>query len=138
MVVPALTFSAIVRKGTDPLSHAATVTAWPSRGSQSSEISVIDLRYGSSDFRIGVNSKSVPTFAGVQYPGRSPSGTNTAPKRFKGFAAVLAVGTRAGTIASRKGRAIAVPIPRSTVRRDTNFFVANIRWSPYSSAATIL
>src|SRR5262249_58419817 len=62
MVVPALTFSAIVRNGTDPLNHAATVTAWPSRGSQSSEITVTDFRYGSRDFRIGVNSKSGPTF----------------------------------------------------------------------------
>src|SRR5262249_62201693 len=106
MVVPALTFSAIVRKGTDPLSHAATVTAWPSRGSQSSEISVIDLRYGSSDFRIGVNSKSVPTFAGVQYPGRSPSGTNTAPKRFKGVAAGLAGGKKNATTAPRERKAI--------------------------------
>src|SRR5215470_14161964 len=117
----------MVLKGIEPLSHAATVTAWPSSGSQSSETTVIEFRNGSRDFRIGVNSKSAPAFDGVQYPGRSPSGTKTAPKRFSGLAAVLAVGVKAGTIASMNGSAIAVPIPRSTVRRDIYFLVANIR-----------
>src|SRR5215471_5319770 len=126
MVVPARTFSAIVLNGTEPLSHAATVTAWPSSGSQSSETSVIDLRNGSRDFRIGVNSKSAPTFVGVQYPGLSPSGTNTAPNRLSGFAAVFAVGVNAGTIASKKGSAMAAPMPRRIVRRDIDIFVANI------------
>src|SRR5215470_3619354 len=110
----------MVLKGIEPLSHAATVTAWPSSGSQSSETTVIEFRNGSRDFRIGVNSKSASTFDGVQYPGRSPSGTKTAPKRFNGFAAVCAVGVNAGTIASKNGSAIPAPIPLRIVRRDMN------------------
>ena len=53
-----------------------------------------------------MNSKSLPTVVGAQYPGRSPSGTNTAPKRRTGAAAVLASAVRAGTIESRNGSAI--------------------------------
>jgi hypothetical protein len=63
---------------------------------------------------------------GVQKPGRSPSGTNTAPKRFGGFAAVLAVAVKAGTIASRSGNASVAPIPRRTVRRGKAVLKMNI------------
>ena len=42
MVIPARTFSAMVRKGIAPLNHAATVVACPSIGSHSSEIAALN------------------------------------------------------------------------------------------------
>src|SRR5262249_24467139 len=126
-----LTFSAIVLNGIDPLSHAATLTACPSSGLHSSETIVIQFLYGSRGLRMGVNSKSAPTFDGVQKPGLSPSGTNTTPNRINGLAAVFPIGVNAGTMASRNGNAIVAPIPRNTARRDMCFFIVNIAQAPY-------
>ena len=70
-----------------------------------------------------VNSKSAPTFVGVQKPGLSPRGTKTTPKRVSGFAAVWAMGVIAGAIASRNGRATVAPMPRKTARREICFFM---------------
>src|SRR5687767_12929902 len=50
------------------------------------------------------------------------------------LAAVFDCATRAGTIASSSGRATVVPIPRSTVRRETAFFVTIM--TAISSSAT--
>src|SRR6185436_20547741 len=72
------------------------------------------------------NSKSAPTFVGVQWPGRSPRGTNITPKRISGLAADCAIGVNAGTIDSRNGNATAAPIPRNMVRRERLFFIVNI------------
>ena len=57
----------------------------------------------------------------------APLGTNTAPKRGGGFAAVFAMAVNAGTIASRNGSATAAPIPRRNVRRGSDSFVMNMR-----------
>src|SRR5262245_63489088 len=121
-----------------PVSHAATVGAWPSTGVQSSETTVKESLNDSSGFRIGENSKFVPTVAGAQYPGRSPSGTKTAPKRRTGTAAVVASAVRAGTIESRNGNAIVAPMPRRTVRRDNDCFVMNIANLPEASHFAVL
>src|SRR5687767_9383119 len=77
---------------------------------------------------MGLNSKFGPVVWGVQWLGRSPIGTNIAPKRRTGAAAVFAVGVRAGTIASSSGRAKVAPRPRNTERRDNDALVMNICW----------
>src|SRR3989442_5916142 len=48
-----------------------------------------------------------------------------APKRVLAFAAVCRNGVAAGTIDSRKGKAIVTPAPVRNVRRDRCFFVMN-------------
>jgi hypothetical protein len=48
------------------------------------------------------------------------------PKRRGAAAADCAGAANAGTIDSRNGRASDAPIPRSTVRRDSDIFVTNI------------
>src|SRR4029453_260315 len=111
--------------------------AWPSMGVQSSETMVNESLNDSSGFRIGENSKLLPTVVGAQYPGRSPSGTKTAPKRRTGAAAVPASAVRAGTIESRNGKAIVAPMPRKTVRRDNDSFVMNIACLPQGSWFTV-
>jgi hypothetical protein len=58
--------------------------------------------------------------------GRSPIGTNTAPNRGAGCAAVFASAVAAGTIASRNGSASVAPIPLIIVRRDNDFLLMNI------------
>ena len=58
---------------------------------------------------------------GFQWLGRSPIGTNTAPNRFVGFAAVCAAAVNAGTIASSNGSARVAPRPRRAVRREICF-----------------
>jgi hypothetical protein len=78
---------------------------------------------------MGLNSKPAPVVAGVQWLGRSPIGTNTAPKRRVGAAAVRAVAVSAGTMASNNGKASAAPIPLRTVRRGNDRLVMNIRCS---------
>src|SRR5580704_16107362 len=98
---------------------------------------VVWLLNGSSGFRIGVNSKSAPTVFGVQNPGRSPSGTKIAPNRRCGFAAVLAIAVKAGTIDSSNGSARVTPMPRRKVRRGNDILVMNmvasslLSWSGY-------
>ena len=52
-------------------------------------------------------------------------------------AAVLASAVRAGTIASRNGRATVAPSPFSTVRRDKCFCVMNIPISPLASCPIV-
>src|SRR6185295_13357999 len=76
--------------------------------------------------RIGLNSKPAPVVGGVQWLGRSPIGTKIAPNRFVGVAAVSAVRVRAGTMASSSGNDSVAPMPRSTVRRDTDDFGMNM------------
>src|SRR2546422_8562558 len=49
-----------------------------------------------------------------------------APNRVRGLAAVCASGVAAGTIDSRKGKAMVTPAPRRNVRRERCFFVMNI------------
>ena len=83
-------------------------------------------RKDSIGLRIGLNSKLAPVVAGVQWLGRSPIGTNTAPNRLVGAAAVLTVAVMAGTIASRSGSESVAPRPRRTVRRDSDAFVMNM------------
>src|SRR5688500_16446185 len=75
---------------------------------------------------MGLNSKPLPEVAGVQWLGRSPIGTKTAPKRLMGAAAVSDVRVSAGTIASSSGRASVVPRPFRTVRRDIDDLVMNM------------
>ena len=75
------------------------------------------------------SSKLAPTVVGSQKPGRSPSGTKTAPKRRTGVAA--AAGWKTGTIASRNGKARVAPIPRRIVRRDSALFAMNMTHSLY-------
>ena len=70
---------------------------------------------------------------GVQWLGRSPIGTKIAPNRFVGVAAVRANGVRAGTMASSSGSDRVAPMPRSTVRRDTDDFVMNMTRFPLST-----
>jgi len=55
-----------------------------------------------------------------------PFGTYISPKRFAGFAAVLAIADRAGTMLSSNGNATAAPRPRKTVRREIAFLVMNM------------
>ncbi len=55
-----------------------------------------------------------------------PQGTYTKPIRIDGRAAVLRVAAKAGTIASRRGKARVVPIPLRNVRRGRDFFITNI------------
>ena len=75
-----------------PVSQVPVLTACvPCRGRSRLETTVSESRNGSSGFRIGLNSKPAPVVFGVQWLGRSPIGTNTAPKRRGGFAAVCAV-----------------------------------------------
>ena len=111
-----------------PLSHAATVVAWPSSGSHSSDTIVMWSRNFSIGFRIGMNSKFSPTVFGVQKPGRSPSGTKTAPNRRVGLgaAAVLASAVSAGTIDSSSGSASVTPTPRRNVRLGNDILVMNM------------
>src|SRR6187402_1407746 len=75
---------------------------------------------------MGLNSKPLPVVGGVQWLGRSPIGTKIAPNRLVGVAAVRAVRVRAGTMASSKGSDRVAPMPRSTVRRDTDDLVMNM------------
>ena len=68
-----------------------------------------------------VNSKSVPSPAGVQSCIVMPLGTYSHATRrgpITALAAVVAPNAREGIIASKKGSAIAVPIPLSTVLRE--------------------
>jgi hypothetical protein len=58
----------------------------------------------------------------------APLGTNTAPKRGGGFAAVFAIAVKAGTIASSSGSASDAPTPRRKVRRGRAILVTNIIW----------
>src|SRR2546426_5431127 len=49
-----------------------------------------------------------------------------APNRVRGAAAVCVRGVAAGTIDSRKGKAMVTPAPRRNVRRLSAFFVMNM------------
>src|SRR5262245_52341574 len=75
---------------------------------------------------MALNSKPAPVVGGVQWLGRSPIGTKMAPNRLVGVAAVRAVRVRAGTMASSSGSDSVAPMPRSTVRRDTEDLVMNM------------
>src|SRR5436190_8505669 len=75
---------------------------------------------------MGLNSKPAPVVGGVQWLGRSPIGTKIAPNRLVGVAAVSAVRVSAGTMASSSGSDRVAPMPRSTVRRDTDDFEMNM------------
>ena len=79
-------------------------------------------RTGASGFRLGVNSKPAPAVFGIQYSSGAPFGTVTTPRRLVG-AAALASAVNAGTMPSRRGSANVAPIPRRTVRRDSDIFV---------------
>src|SRR6188474_1905269 len=57
--------------------------------------------------------------------------------RVEAPAAVFSKGVCAGNMASRKGSEIAAPIPRSTARRETCFFVINIDLNPPDSLLVI-
>ena len=85
-----------------------------------------ESRNFSSGFRISLNSKPEPVDLGVQWLGRSPIGTKTAPKRRGGFAAVCVVAVSAGTMASSSGSANVAPTPRKNVRRAKHNFVMNM------------
>ena len=74
-------------------------------------------RNGSSGCRIGVNVKPEPLSGGVKRLMITPLGTYTKPSRRTGRAAARAAALRAGTMASRNGRAMAAPAPRRNVRR---------------------
>ncbi len=119
--------SASVRFGAAPVSHVPVLTACvPCSGRSRPETTVTVSRNGSSGLRIALNSKPAPVVAGVQWLGRSPMGTNTAPKRRVGAAAVRTVGVRAGTIASSNGSARVAPTPRRKVRRGSDILEMNI------------
>ena len=55
-----------------------------------------------------------------------------------GAAAVCAMAVAAGTIASRKGKAMAMPSPRRTWRRERCFFVMNMGLPPGSILAPVV
>src|SRR5205814_1813811 len=59
-----------------------------------------------------------------------------APNRVRALAAVCRNGVAAGTIDSRKGRAIVTPAPRRNVRRERYFFVMNMISTPVSSSSS--
>ena len=87
--VPATKSSASVRLGALPVSHVPVLTACvPCSGRSRFETTVTWSRNDSIGLRIGLNSKPTPVVAGVQWLGRSPIGTNTAPNRLVGAAAV--------------------------------------------------
>jgi len=56
----------------------------------------------------------------------APFGTNTAPNRNSGLAAVFDWAVRAGTIASSSGRATVAPTPLRNVRLGSDFLVMNM------------
>ena len=81
--------SASVRFGAVPVSQVPVLTACvPASGRSRLETTVTRSRNVSIGLRIGLNSKPAPVVVGVQWLGRSPIGTNTAPKRRVGVAAV--------------------------------------------------
>ena len=80
-------------------------------------------RWASSGFNVGVNSKALPSVAGVQSFMMIPFGTYTAQKRDTRRAGVFDSAVRAGTMPSSSGSASAAPAPRSTVRRGMAFLV---------------
>ena len=87
--VPFRKSSASVRLGALPVSHVPVLTACvPCSGRSRFETTVTWSRNFSIGFRMGLNSKPLPLVAGVQWLGRSPIGTKTAPKRLVGAAAV--------------------------------------------------
>src|SRR6185295_19984184 len=126
MVVLASTSSASVRLGQTPVRNPAQLTAWspitlPGRERVRLVTIARESLNGSSGFRIGVNSKPAPTVLGVHCCMMAPLGKYTTPKRIDGIAAAFPCGVKAGTIASRNGRAMVAPAPRKTVRRETDF-----------------
>ena len=71
---------------------------------------------------MGGSSNAAPVAFGVHAAIVRPFGTYTTPKRFTGFAEVFTVAVSAGTMASSRGSAIAVPTPRRNVRRGIESF----------------
>src|SRR5262249_20374802 len=90
-----------------------------------------------SGLRIAGKSKPLPVVFGVNSCMMAPLGTYTAPKRRGGLAAALANGTNAGTMASRNGSAMAVPIPRRTVLRASDLPVTNIGQETFLSLSAL-
>src|SRR5262245_1460768 len=87
---------------------------------------------------IGVNSKSLPSLAGIRrfvsvpyivLPA-DPWTTSTQASRVREAAAVWRSGVIAGTIDSRNGNPTTAPMPRRTVRREICLFAINMRLSP--------
>jgi hypothetical protein len=82
---PATKSSASVRFGAQPVSHVPVLTACvPCSGRSTFDTTVTRSRKPSIGFRMGLNSKPTPVVGGVQWLGRSPIGTNTAPNRLSG------------------------------------------------------
>src|SRR5678810_1034326 len=122
--MPARKSSASVRFGDDPVSHVAVLTACvPPFGRSQFETTTSESLRPSSGLRIGDISNPAPVVFGVQNPGRSPIGMNTAPKRIVGVADVRASAVAGGTMASRKGSASEAPMPRNTAGRDNDVLV---------------
>src|SRR3954468_2823814 len=101
-------------------------------------------RYAASGSSVGVNSKSRPTCAGAKRFFFTPIAVLPAlpwtismhTRRCLDAdapAAVFANTVRAGTMASRSGRATVAPIPLRTARRDTCFFEMYIGRPLFSS-----
>src|SRR5678816_1407093 len=132
MYVLARISSASVLLGQTPVRKPAALTAWSPTwlpGCDRVRFVTIasELLKGSSGFKIGVNSKPVPTVAGVNCCMMAPFGKYTTPNRRGASPAAFTTGVNAGTIDSRNGRLIAPPITLSIVRRDSDFLVTNIR-----------
>ena len=67
--------------------------------------------------------KSAPSAAGVQSAMCMPFGTNTNARRWAGPWSMDCASAESGTIASRRGSAIAVPTPRRNRRRGIGWLI---------------
>ena len=98
-------------------------------------------RNGSSDFIVGLNSKSAPAVVGVHrnflgllslHP-MMPFGVYTYPSRTGAFFIVCATAVSGENIESSTGRAIVAPTPRRNVRRGSVLLVMIMTPKPSSS-----
>src|SRR5439155_795120 len=71
--------------------------------------------------------RAAPSAAGVQFSIPMPLTTYITPNRTAGLAAVFCSAVSAGTMPSSSGSASVAPMPRSRVRRGSDFLVTNIR-----------
>ena len=77
----------------------------------------MSFRWASKGFKIRVNSKLGPSEAGVHASWITPFGMYTNAKRRGALPTDCRGAPKAGTIASRNGRATTAPAPRKSVRR---------------------
>jgi hypothetical protein len=87
---------------------------------------------------MGLSSYPLPTVDGVHLSMMIPFGTVKNERRLAMFDAVSAGDAKAGTIASKSGRASAVPAPRKKVRRGIDFLkMFTLTRSPHLERHTV-